>query len=99
MAVSGGIQSRMGDIMVEILRVAARFIVSNFAELRQIATASGDGSPQKHHKPAIECDNLAGQCEGIGGCGRAQTEGGNQSHRGADSDVGGRYRADGCWMM
>jgi hypothetical protein len=63
MTVSGGVHSRMG----EILRVAAGFIVSYFAELRQIATANADGSGQKQHKPAIECDNLARQCEGIGG--------------------------------
>jgi hypothetical protein len=73
----------------------ASFIVSNFAELRQIATASAEGSRQKLDRPAIEYDHLAGQCEGIGGCGRAQTAGRSQSHRGADSDVAGRYRADG----
>jgi hypothetical protein len=42
-----------------------------FVELRQIATASADGS----QKPAIECHSLAGQCEGIGGCGHAPVRG------------------------
>jgi hypothetical protein len=91
MTVSGGVQSRMGEIEVKILRMAAGFVVSNVAELRQIATTSADGSRQKLHDPAIECDKLAGQCEGIGG--REGTAGGSQSHRGADSDVGGRSRA------
>jgi hypothetical protein len=64
--VSGSVQSRIGEIEVAILRVVAGLIVSSFAELRQIATASADGSRQELHKPVIECDNLGGQCKGIG---------------------------------
>jgi hypothetical protein len=56
MTVSGGIQFRRGEI--KILRVAVGFLFSNFAELRQIATASAEASRQKLHKPAIECENL-----------------------------------------